>query len=725
MITAMASMHVSTAPKDRTVTVLAWMMFLIPAVGVPSELVLQDTLKSGITAIGVLLAALAFFWARRGQTAALRWHAMVLLPVALLLYALASMAWSHTYLAGVEACRWFILGLLMWLGLNALDHKNIAPLAWGIHAGAALASLWAMLQFWVDLQWFPQFAMPASTFANRNFFAEYAVCALPFSVMALAQTRRSRWLAVLALSVACVVLAILMTGTRSALLALLALLPVLCALLVRFRHQLALSQWSRNERWLVSAVLVLGVAGLGLVPSGNPAVVLESQGITALQRGFARTTSVAKPAEYTVGSFSVRALMWRSTARMLIDKPWTGVGAGAWEVQIPLYQGTKNSLETDFYAHNEFLQLLGEYGLPVGGLFLAVLFAYGLKSLVTTWKVRPELADEAAWRAAALTSLLSLLVVSNAGFPWHLASTGALFMVCLAILASSDTRMGTQSGTHGVSLWQPRAMQLGALVFAACLVLAGYVTQQAMLAEYKIVHAIHLTNAVLRNPVPNAADAAGVAALEVRKGDIVRTLREGVAINPHYRKLTALAADQLVRLGDNGGAAWAMQSIADSRPNVPDVWANLALLHSQLGDAAKAQNDVVQLKRLQPDTPRTRAMEVMVLQRAGHATQAQKLLNGFLAEGRVEYDLLVLGYAVGAETKDWPLAIRSLQLRIQHWPQDTTDGYFKLGLLYSRPELGEAAKALDAFRMGLNNLPESRKGAFLQAVPLAIRSQLQ
>jgi O-antigen ligase len=724
MITTMASMHVSTTAQDRTVTILAWMVFLIPAVGVPSELVLQDTLKSAIAAVGVLLAAFAFFWQQRGQVAALRWHVMVLLPIALLLYALVSMAWSHPYLAGVEACRWFTLSLLVWLGLNTFTRTNLPRLAWGIHAGVAVASLWVVLQFWVDLQLFPQAAPPASTFINRNFFAEYAACALPFSVMVLAQARRSRWLPALALSLVCVVLAILMTGTRSALLALLVLLPVLGVALVRYRSQLAFWQWSHQYHWIVGTVLVLGVVGLGMMPTGSPLVVQEGNGVTALQRSFIRTASMAKPEEYTVGSFSIRALMWRSTARMLIDKPWTGVGAGAWEVQIPLYQGAKNSVETDFYAHNEYLQLLGEYGLPVGGLFLAVLFAYGLKCVSVTWKLHPEFVEEAPWRATALASLLALLIVSNAGFPWHLAGAGTLFMVCLAILASSDTRMGTQSGTHGVSLWQPRAMQLGALVFAACSVLAGYLTQQAMLAEYKIVHAIHLTNAVLRNPVPNAVDAAGVAPLDERKADIVRSLREGVAINPHYRKLTTLAADQMARMGDNAGAAWALQSIAESRPHIPDLWANLALLHSQLGDAVQAQKAMAQLQRLQPDTPRARAMEIVVLQRASRAPQAQALLNAYLAEGRVEYDLLLLGYSIGMETKDWPLVIRSLELRIAQWPLDAAEGYFKLGLLYASPELHEDSRALQAFRQGLAAVPATQKEAYMQAVPAALRSQL-
>ncbi len=106
-------------------------------------------------------------------------------------YALGSMAWSHTYLAAVEAIRWFIFSLLLWLGLNTLSRERLPLLALAVHGGAVVASLWAALQFWTSLPLFPQGPHPASTFVNRNFFAEFAVCTLPFGAVLLARSRRS------------------------------------------------------------------------------------------------------------------------------------------------------------------------------------------------------------------------------------------------------------------------------------------------------------------------------------------------------------------------------------------------------------------------------------------------------------------------------------------------------------------------------------------------------
>ena len=80
---------------DWTVVILALMMFLAPAVGVPNELMLQDTLKSIVVSFMGISAALLFFWRQRNRRDGLRWHALMWLPLALMFYALGSMV-CHT-----------------------------------------------------------------------------------------------------------------------------------------------------------------------------------------------------------------------------------------------------------------------------------------------------------------------------------------------------------------------------------------------------------------------------------------------------------------------------------------------------------------------------------------------------------------------------------------------------------------------------------------------------
>jgi O-antigen ligase len=649
-------------PRSRAAAwVLATTLAVVPVVGMPNELVLQDTLKSTLLAGGVLLAALVWVAGALRRTIGgrvqgeLRWHGLLALPLVLCLYALGSMVWSHTYLAGVEAARWALLGMLLWSALNVLRRDTVPLLVWGVQAGAVGASAWAAAQFWGDVAWFPQAAMPASTFVNRNFFAEYLVCTLPFSIYALAQLQTPRWRLWMALSLAFNVVALMMTGTRSALVALLLMGPLLVYALWRYRSVLTWGQWSRSSQLSVTLTFLAGVLLMGSIPSPNTALVAEGHGATPLQRGLLRTSSMALPAEYSVGSFSIRASMWKSTARMVMDKPWTGVGAGAWEVHILLYQGWNNSVETDFYAHNEYLQLLGEYGLPIGGGVLAVLFAYLLFSAQRIWQMPTtgEGGSTAVLRAVALCSLLALLIVSNAGFPWRLASTGALFMVALALLTAES------APRHAVSY---RSLQVGLGILLIACVLALLLAVQAMRAESLIIRSVHTLNAVLLRPDMPTAERA-----EAQKKAFA-LLKEGVGINPHYRKLTARAADQFAATGNLDAALWAQESVAASRPYIPDIQANLVLLNSGLHHAQAALRAMAALEALQPDAPRTRALGILLLRRSGNDTEAAARLQTYFAQGHAEYDLVRFALAIGLDHHDRALTVQALRLWMQGWP---------------------------------------------------------
>ncbi|MDP3825500.1 MAG: hypothetical protein Q8Q74_03030, partial [Polaromonas sp.] len=118
---ATASPATSEVQGGATVIVLAAMLFLVPAIGVPFQEMVQDTLKSMVASLMTLTAALLFFWHQRKRQQPLRWHVLMWFPLLLMTYALGSMVWSHTYLAGVEAIRWFVFSLLLWLGLNTFS----------------------------------------------------------------------------------------------------------------------------------------------------------------------------------------------------------------------------------------------------------------------------------------------------------------------------------------------------------------------------------------------------------------------------------------------------------------------------------------------------------------------------------------------------------------------------------------------------------------------------
>lgn len=719
---AALSLPTEVLKGDWTVALLALMMFLAPALGVPNELMLQDTLKSIVVSFAVLAASLFFFWNQRNRDTALRWHALVWLPLMLTLYALGSMVWSHTYLAGVEAIRWFIFTLIVWLGLNTLDRERMPLLAWGIHTGAFVASLWTALQFWTDMAFFPQGPNPASTFVNRNFFAEFLVCTLPFSVWLLVRARNSATVALLAFSLGFNLVAMFMTGTRSALLALLALAVVTPVILWRFRGPLAFKGWDSGTRILAAGVLLISVLGLGLISTGNPKLIeenrLEGRGLNALERSFARAKSMTQTEEYTERSFSVRWVMWKATGRIIQQRPLSGVGAGAWEVDIPLYQDEGSQLETDYYVHNEILQLLAEYGL-VGWIFLLVLVAYLLRAAWRTWWLKgSDQQEEGLLRGVTLAGLLAFLIVSNAGFPWRMASTGALFALFLAILAASDARLAQRGWTAATRLpWKPVFSQVAAVTAMGCLALASFITQQAAACESLIVRATKV--ALL---VSQSGDYNNPKWIPQRE-EMLRLIEEGIAINPHYRKITPMVADELAKWGDWKNAVWIWESVLGSRPYVAAIMTNVARGYAQLGEPDKAMAMLERAKKIQRNAPSVRSLEVILLSRNGNEPKALAIAREDINAGKYDYDMVNTGFVLAMRAQDWDLAIKAIELRSKGWPATQADGDAKIGNAWIGK--GNVAKAMEYFRAAMAATPPEQRQNMLNGIPQGLWPQLQ
>ena len=685
------------------------MMVMAPAMGVPHEEMLQDTLKSIIVAFSALGATLLFFWQQRNRRDGLRWHALVWLPIALMLYALGSMVWSHTYLGGVEAVRWFIFTLIVWLGVNTLSRDRFPMLAWGVHWGAVITSLWTALQFWIDFKYFPQGPPPASTFVNRNFYAEFVVCTLPFSAYLLARARESAKIVLLSFTMAFVVVCLLMTGTRGALTAMYLLLGVLLPLVAwLYRKQFAFPGWDAGKRILAVGLFVATIVGLGMIKSGNASIIGSHDGVapTPIQRALTRTQSIST----SDGSLGVRFIMWKATATIIEKRPLSGVGAGAWESDIPLYQAEGSQLETDYYVHNEFLQLLAEYGLT-GWIFLLLLFAYLLYAAWRTLRNKGvEGQAEAPLRAIALCSLLALFIVSNVGFPWRMASTGALFALCLAVLGASDARLGYRGWTAAMRMpWKPVYSQGMAVFTMVAVALAAYITQQAAECESKIVKATKIALTI------SASGDYGNPKWDKSKAEMLKLIKEGTDINPHYRKITPMVADELAKWGDWKNATWVWDSVISSRPYVVAIITNVARGYTTLGQPEKALEYLRRAKQVQPNASAVRSLEVVLLSRTGKEKEALVLAKDALDKNILDFDLANAAFVLGWRGADYPFAIKAMDMRMKNWPATQVQGYIQLGNMYTTG-LRDPAKAFESFKKAMDLTPEPERKALLSQI---------
>ena len=660
-----------------------------------------------------------FFWQQRNRREALRWHGLMWLPLALMVYALGSMVWSHTFLGGVEAIRWFLFSLLLWLGINTLSRERTPYLFEGIHWGAFVCSLWTVLQFYFDFTFFPQGPNPASTFVNRNFFAEFVVCTFPFTVYLLAQARSTSRIATTAFVLGFNIVALMMTGTRGALAAFwISVVVIFPLFLVVYRKQLAFYTWDSGRRILAGGVLLASIITMGLIPSGNPKVIADRASYggatTAFDMAFKRTASISAED----GSLGIRLVMWKATIGMIKAEPIKGVGAGAWEAMLPLYQLEGSQLETDYYVHNEILQLLAEYG-AVGWVFLFALFSYLVMAAWRTLRNRtPEGLTEAPIRAVALASLLAFLVVSNIGFPWRLASTGCIFALALALLAASDARLNIRGVAAASRLnWRPAYSQVGAVAMMVCLALTAYISQQAAATEQKIVTAVKMAMAISQSKDYNNPK------WDKTKKEMLVLAKDGIAINTHYRKITPMLGDELAKWGDWKNAIFIWESVVVSRPYVVAIMSNIARGYATLGNNEKAMEFLERGEKLQPKASSIRSLKVILMSRMGKEPEATVLARQYLKEGTYDYDLVNAAYVFGVRSGDFDMAIEGLELRIKGWPATQADAYTKLGAIYAIQRKDEA-KALAAYKLAMAATPESEKPALRAQIPPALLALL-
>ncbi len=136
-----------------------------------------------------------------------------------------------------------------------------------------------------------------------------------------------------------------------------------------------------------------------------------------------------------------RAEMWRAAERMWADHFWFGAGPAHYDYRFRQYRPENVQVRPD-RAHNDYLNLLADWG-TTGGLIVAVgILAFGA-GLARTWKaVRPDerelgrgMSNRFAFYVGASAALLALAVHSIVDFNLHIPANALIGVIFLAFLA--------------------------------------------------------------------------------------------------------------------------------------------------------------------------------------------------------------------------------------------------------------------------------------------------
>ncbi len=144
--------------------------------------------------------------------------------------------------------------------------------------------------------------------------------------------------------------------------------------------------WRAPRPWM--AWIAASIPAAAIVASGSRAGLLAAAvGLAAVRSGrmvgiVALGAAVAAAFLRSGSAPAERLGIWRDTLALIADHPWTGCGLGAFEAAFPRYQTTSVTGTVDF-AHNDYLQIVAELGVPLGLAFAGVLLRW-------LWRAAPS-----------------------------------------------------------------------------------------------------------------------------------------------------------------------------------------------------------------------------------------------------------------------------------------------------------------------------------------------
>jgi O-antigen ligase len=563
-----------------------WAVFLLPlAFWAPFE----DAFKLPQSVLAVALALfLAVAWAFRPG----RPRTPILVPVLALAggYFLSAVLGGMTRPSDAAVFLALALSSVLLAGLESGGKKLVSAM---VLAGT-LSSLYSIFQFaGLDLLPSPGTGAglrPFSTMGNPDFLAAFLLAVLPVAVFQW-MSGRSAWSAVQAGSM---VAALLLTQSRGA--------------------------WLGAVAGMVSVPFLLYRTGTRLQPAGGllkPALVL-----LLVAAGFFSLHGPARERlsrTFSTGHFDAagRLFMWKAGLGMVRERPVTGTGPGGFGMAYPAWHArglAKNPGFPWFYtenAHNDFIQLPAELGIPVFGLlaWVWVIFVWMALRLARA-------GDRIA--LGLLVGFISLQVDALFNFPWYIVPTLAWFWVSLAVLAGG-TPGGNPGRNRGPIL--PAVLAGLALVFAlfrdvqanAWLKLSGdYLLagrnpearlcadnavkrwawwegrtrgyNNASLASYSMddfasAEKYSLASLALAPQMP--ASISQLALVQARMGNVAaaeKNCREALQLNPHQAEAWHVLGNLAFMRRDLRGAQEAWEKAYAENPSIPGLSSNLEAL---------------------------------------------------------------------------------------------------------------------------------------------------
>lgn len=343
----------------------------------------------------------------------------VRLPNAALLVAAAYVAWcwltvlwSVSRPVSVERAATMaqLLGMLWVVWERCRTRRKQAWLLRAYVAGASAASLLTVARYALGQQtYYRRYAAPGF---DPNDMGVTLALAIPMCLHLAASSRgRTAW--AVRLAAALIIAALLLTGSRTA----------LAAAFVAFLYSALTWRAAVPAQRATSAalLLLLILSTVRLAPQSS------------------RQRLATLPAEAITGTFHGRTTIWKTGLKLLKSHWAEGIGIGAFAEAVKPWLGTSSVPAIQFTAHNTFLSVLVETGVP-GALLFGLLLA---TMAWFAWMLGPS--ERALW-----FTMLAVWVTGVSTLTWEQRKpTWLIFGLIMSAWATAFVQTGqTQNSTQ-------------------------------------------------------------------------------------------------------------------------------------------------------------------------------------------------------------------------------------------------------------------------------------
>lgn len=207
-------------------------------------------------------------------------------------------------------------------------------------------------------------------FGHKSLIAGYLFLLLPFNLLHIRAAKKGFTISILLILLQ--VVTIIMLQSRTVYLALFLLVASLAIYGVRSPSKSSLKQYKKQ--------IAVGI----LVSVGALLLLLQQE---ELRQRLNPTTYLSSQ------TASERRLVWYKTSLLIKDNPWVGVGSGNWKTEFARHsvEGSYRMQDQDVVftrAHNDFLEIFAELGVPGVLTYLSIFFIallYLFRSSATLW----------------------------------------------------------------------------------------------------------------------------------------------------------------------------------------------------------------------------------------------------------------------------------------------------------------------------------------------------